>query len=57
MPIRKRHLYGRVISTNRSRFICESVLYDDHRREITRARGIFVRGKLPLSEVRQKRIG
>ena len=42
--------YGKVVNTNRSQFICESVLYDDHRREIARASGIFVRGKVPLSE-------
>jgi uncharacterized protein (TIGR00369 family) len=40
---------GRVVNQNRSQFICESVLYDSHDKDIARATGIFVRSKIPLS--------
>lgn len=40
---------GRVVNQNRTQFICESVLYDSHDREIARATGIFVRSKIPLT--------
>ncbi len=41
--------HGKVVNTNRTQFVCESVLYDDQQKEIARASGIFVRGKTPLS--------
>ena len=40
---------GRVVNQNQTQFICESVLYDSHDREIARATGIFVRSKIPLT--------
>ena len=42
---------GKVVNRNRSQFIAEAVVYDELGREIGRGNGIFVRGKLPLSEV------
>ena len=41
---------GKVVNQNRSQFIAESVLYDSNDNEIARANGIFVRGKIPLSD-------
>lgn len=41
---------GRVVNSNRSQFITESVVYDSEEREIGRGSGIFVRGKVPLIE-------
>jgi len=42
---------GKVVFQNRSQFIAEAVVYDSTGREIGRGNGIFVRGKLPLSQV------
>ncbi|WP_372777003.1 PaaI family thioesterase [Litorivivens sp.] len=39
---------GKVVNSNKSQFIAESVVYDAQDREIGRGSGIFVRGKLPL---------
>jgi uncharacterized protein (TIGR00369 family) len=36
---------GRVVNSNRSQFITESVVYDSEEREIGRGSGIFVRGR------------
>jgi len=41
---------GKVVNHNRSQFIAESIVYDDQQREIGRGNGIFVRGKLPLTQ-------
>lgn len=41
---------GRVVSRTRNQVIAESVVYDQRGREIARGNGIFVRGRLPLSE-------
>lgn len=41
---------GRVLNRNKSQFIAEAVVYDANQREIGRGNGIFVRGKVPLSE-------
>jgi hypothetical protein len=42
---------GRVVNSNKSQFIAESVIYDSQGREVGRGNGIFVRGKTPLREV------
>lgn len=39
---------GRVVNSNKSQFIAESVVYDDDGREIGRGSGIFIRGKMRL---------
>ena len=41
---------GRVVHQSRTQFIAEAVVYDDQEREIGRGNGIFVRGKLPLTQ-------
>lgn len=41
---------GKVVSRGRTQFIAESVLYDADDREVGRANGIFVKGRIPLSE-------
>lgn len=41
---------GRVVNQNKTQFIAESIVYDEHDRELGRGNGIFVRGKLPLVE-------
>lgn len=43
---------GTVANMNRTQFIAESVLYDANDVEIGRGNGIFVRGKLPLSQAK-----
>ncbi len=40
---------GKVVYSNRSQFIAESILYDSEDIEIARANGVFVRSKIPLS--------
>ena len=42
---------GTVVNQNKSQFIAEAVVYDSDDREIGRGNGVFVRGKLPLSQV------
>lgn len=39
---------GELLHANRSQFITQSVVYDEEDREIGRASGVFVRGKVPL---------
>lgn len=41
---------GKAVYQNNSQFIGESILYDSNDNEIARANGIFVKGKIPLSE-------
>jgi uncharacterized protein (TIGR00369 family) len=41
---------GRVVNSNKSQLIAESIGYDSERREIARGSGIFVRGKFKLAE-------
>lgn len=41
---------GRVVNTTRSQFIAEAVAYDSEGREVGRGSGVFVRGRMPLSE-------
>ena len=43
---------GKVVNSNKSQFIAESVVYNSDSREIGRGSGIFVRGKLPLNEAK-----
>ncbi len=43
---------GKVVNSNKSQFIAESVVYNSEGREIGRGSGIFVRGKLPLNEAK-----
>jgi uncharacterized protein (TIGR00369 family) len=43
--------FGKVVNQNRSQFIAESVMFDSNDKEIARASGIFVRSKIPLSEI------
>jgi len=43
---------GKVVNSNNSQFIAEAVLYDEQEREIGRGNGVFVRGKLPLTDAR-----
>ncbi len=42
---------GRVVNSNRSQWIAESVLYNDEGQEIARGNGIFVRSKIRLSTI------
>ncbi|NKI16731.1 PaaI family thioesterase [Spongiibacter sp. KMU-166] len=42
---------GRVVNSNKSQFIAESVVYDDQGREIGRGNGIFMRSRMPLADV------
>jgi len=41
---------GQIVNRNRSQFIAEAVAYDAEGREVGRGSGVFVRGKVPLSE-------
>ena len=43
---------GRVVNRNKSQFIAEAVVCDSTGSEVGRGSGVFVRSKLPLSEVR-----
>ncbi|WDE14057.1 PaaI family thioesterase [Thalassomonas haliotis] len=43
---------GKVVNSNKSQFIAEAVVYDEKDNEIGRGNGIFVRGKLPLTDAR-----
>ncbi|WP_281560490.1 PaaI family thioesterase [Thalassomonas sp. RHCl1] len=43
---------GKVVNSNKSQFIAEAVVYDEKDKEIGRGNGIFVRGKLPLTDAR-----
>jgi uncharacterized protein (TIGR00369 family) len=40
---------GKVVSSTKTQFIAESVLYDSDNNEIARGSGIFVKGKIKLS--------
>lgn len=40
---------GRVVNSNKSQFIAESVVYNSEKKEIARGNGIFVRSKILLS--------
>lgn len=42
---------GRVVNSNKTQFIAESIVYDDKGREIGRGNGIFMRSKMPLAQV------
>ncbi|MEM1180904.1 MAG: PaaI family thioesterase [Acidobacteriota bacterium] len=42
---------GRVVNRTRTQFIVEAVAYDSHDREVGRGSGVFVRGKIKLSEI------
>lgn len=39
---------GKVVNSNKSQFIAESVVYDEQGREIGRGNGVFMRGKMRL---------
>ena len=41
---------GKVVHSDRSQFITESLLYDSEDREIARGRGVFVRSNIALTE-------
>jgi uncharacterized protein (TIGR00369 family) len=41
---------GKVVNSNRSQLIAESIGYDSEGREIARGSGVFVRGKFKLAE-------
>ena len=41
---------GQVVNRNRSQFIAEAVAYDSEGREVGRGTGVFVRGRVLLSE-------
>lgn len=41
---------GKVVNTNRTQWIVESILYDSDDREIARGNGIFVRSKIQLAK-------
>lgn len=41
---------GKVVNYNRTQWIAESVVYDSDDREIARGSGVFVRGKIRLSD-------
>lgn len=43
---------GRVVHQSKTQIIADSVVYDGREREIGRGNGLFVRGKIRLSEVR-----
>ncbi|WDE01365.1 PaaI family thioesterase [Thalassomonas actiniarum] len=43
---------GKMVNSNKSQFIAEAVVYDEKDNEIGRGNGIFVRGKLPLTDAR-----
>ena len=43
---------GRVVHQNKTQILADSVVYDGQEREIGRGNGLFVRGKIRLSEVR-----
>jgi uncharacterized protein (TIGR00369 family) len=43
---------GRVVNQNNSQFIAQSVLYDSDGYEVGRGSGVFVRGKIPLSQAK-----
>lgn len=42
---------GRVVNSNRTQWIAESIVYDSNGREIARGNGIFVRGKTELQKI------
>ncbi|WP_372811022.1 PaaI family thioesterase [Litorivivens sp.] len=42
---------GKVVNSNKSQFIAESVVYDEKGREIGRGNGIFMRSKMALADV------
>ena len=41
---------GKVVNQNKTQFIAEAVVYDAEGREIGRGNGIFVRGRMPLTQ-------
>ena len=41
---------GRLVHSSRSQFIAEAVLFDSERRVIARGSGVYVRGKITLTE-------
>lgn len=43
---------GKVVNSNKSQFIAEAIIYDQQENEIGRGNGIFVRGKLPLTDAK-----
>ena len=43
---------GKVVNTNKSQFIAESVLYNSEGKEVGRGNGIFVRSKMALADAR-----
>ena len=42
---------GRVVNQTRSQFIVEAIVFDGQDREIGRGNGVFVRGKIALSQI------
>ena len=43
---------GRVVNQNKSQLIAEAVVYDSQGKEVGRGSGIFVRGRVPLRQLR-----
>lgn len=43
---------GRVVHQNKTQILADSVVYDGREREIGRGNGLFVRGKIRLSELK-----
>ena len=41
---------GKVVNKNNSQFICESILYNEDKKEIARGSGMFIRSKILLKE-------
>ncbi len=41
---------GRVTNTTKTQYFAEAVLYDEENKEIARGSGVFVRGKIKLTE-------
>ena len=41
---------GKVVNSNKSQFIAESVVYDSNGIEVGRGSGVFIRGKFPLGK-------
>lgn len=45
---------GKLVNSNKSQYITESILYDEQNREIGRGSGIFVRSKLKIEDFYKK---
>ncbi len=42
---------GKVVNTNKSQFIAEAIVYNNEGTEVARGNGVFVRSKIPLSDI------